>query len=152
MSDEKRSFREQLRNVGTIVELLLTIGATLFMVTLVLAQFDNSPPMRIEYSDEHVTTVPGGGAFFVVRTTCLDRNKMAHAQPRLVSTTSELVIPLPPKPLSAPLGCHKFRVLVKVPEEVPAGEYRYLITYRFSMNPFKSLDVDLPPVNVTVTK
>jgi hypothetical protein len=137
---------------GALVRWTMTSVAFIGACVVVIAQFDSTPPMRIIKSDTHVFTAPDGKSFFVNRTTCMDRMVPADGLPNLKGVSTQLLIPLPKKPLSASLGCADYRILVLIPEEVPAGEYFYKITYRFKMNPFRTLEVEAPTVNITVTR
>ena len=144
-----RAFFHQLWMLSGWAATFLASG---FLILSVVAQFDTTPPIRFVSSDMAVTTAADGRSFFVTRETCVDRPIGAEALPRLVGVDSNVLIPLPQKPLSAVPGCHVYKVLVLIPDEVPPGEYVYHLTYRFVMNPFKTLDVHASPVRVTVTK
>lgn len=141
-----------LQSMAKMVTTVATFLAAAFLILYSAAQFDSAPPMHFLSSDKHVISAADGRSFFVTRETCLDRNVPGEGLPRLIGVGSNVLIPLPPKPLSAMLGCHNYSVLVLIPEEVPPGEYEYRITYRFQMNPFKTLDVPALPVRVTVTQ
>lgn len=141
-----------LRQFGAMVQWVLVFLAAAFLILYALAQVDSTPPMRFLSSDREVTTADDGRSFFVTRETCVDRPLPAEALPRLVGINSNVLIPLPQKPLSAMPGCGTYKVLVLIPEEVPAGVYNYLITYRFQMNMFRTLDIHAAPVRVTVTR
>jgi hypothetical protein len=140
------------RRFGAVVQNILTFLAAGFLILYTAAQFDSDVPMRILHSDLNVTTAEDGKSFFVSRETCLDRAVPAIGLPRLVGVGSPYLIPLPPKALSAIVGCGNYEVLVLIPEEVPAGEYDYKITYRFTMNPFKTVEFEAPPVRVKVLR
>lgn len=144
--------RRVLSHFGIVVQWALTFLASCFLILYALAQFDGTPPVRFISSDEHVTTAADGKSFFVTRQTCLDRQKPGRGLPRLVGIGTNLLIPLPGKPLAATLGCHVYVVLVRIPDEVPPGEYDYRLTFRFQMNPFKTIDVEASPVRVTVLR
>lgn len=144
--------RRFFAHFGIVVQWALTLLAACFLILYTLAQLDETSPIRFLSSDAHVTTSVDGKSFFVTRVTCLDRQKPARGLPRLVGIGTNLLIPLPGKPLAATLGCHEYVVLVRIPEEVPAGEYDYKLTFRFQMNPFKTLDVEASPVRVTVLR
>lgn len=149
---EESPFRRARRQIVNLFGWAATFLAAGFLILYALAQFDDEDPIRFVASDDHVTTAADGRSFFVTRTTCVDRDKPAEAMPRLIGVGNNLLIPLPQKPLSAVPGCREYRVLVQLPDEVPPGEYRYLLTYRFTMNPFHTHDVQAKPVTVTVTR
>jgi hypothetical protein len=138
-----RIFREIVQNIAALL-------AALFLGVVFLAQFDATPPVRFVYVDEHVDTSSDGRSFFLTRETCLDRDVEASALPSLRGVSNGLIVPLPVRPVATWHGCRRLTVLILIPEEVPAGEYEYLLTMRFKMNPFKTLDVQSPPVRLTV--
>lgn len=140
------------RQVLNLIGWTMTFLAAAFLVLYSVAQFDDDPPVRWTRSDPQVTTDEDGKSFFVSRTTCVDKMKPAEALPRLIGVGNNLLIPLPQKPMSARMGCNDYTVLVLLPEQTPKGLYEYHYVLRIEMNPFKKIDVEAPPVLVTVLK
>lgn len=151
ITQAERTWRN-FKAFANAVEILLALGAVIFFAVFITSQFDNDPPVRFVGSDKHVDTTEDGRAFFVTRETCMDRDIPAISLARLVGVNNSLLIPLPQKTLAASKGCRTYSVFVPVPDEAPPGEYEYRITFRFTMNPFKTLDVEAQPVRVTVKR
>ena len=122
---------------------LVAIG--LFMIT------DTAVPMRIvggEYAEN--SEVPAGGDLVVVRNYCVDRPIRGTVERHIVDG---VVWALPATESAPETGCFIGRkFLVDLPDAIPPGEYRYLVSVTYKINPLVTRTVSHPPVHFRIAR
>lgn len=125
------------------------ISAMLLVAAGLWWALDTTPPLRVvgdEYAEKK--DVEAGGPLVIVRNYCVDRPIKGVVERRIVDG---VVWSLPATETTGDVGCFlKRRFLVDLPEAIPPGEYRYLVTIRYQLNPISTVTASHKPVHFRI--
>lgn len=97
---------------------------------------------------ENTKVKAGGDLVYYV-----DYCKYTDIIPEITKTFVDgIIYVVPPAVSTTKTGCGRNKIQVTIPQNLPSGVYHLDLTYRYKVNPLRTIDISIETENFTVTK